>query len=84
MERGVKELSKYRFDCCREAFEDAKIMYEAGRYKNALTRAYYAVFHAIRAVNALQGFDSPRGFIVDQRVQMNPVWKEGPLSDFKK
>lgn len=58
MERGVKELSKYRFDCCREAFEDAKIMYEAGRYKNALTRAYYAMFHGIRAVNALQGFDS--------------------------
>lgn len=35
MERGVKELSKYRFDC-------------------------------------------------RSRVQMNPVWKEGPLSDFKK
>lgn len=32
-------------------------MYEAGRYKNALNRAYYSIFHAMRAVNALDGFD---------------------------
>lgn len=58
MERGIKELSRYRFDCCCEALDDAKIMYEAGRYKNALTRAYYAMFYGIRSVNALEGFDS--------------------------
>jgi uncharacterized protein (UPF0332 family) len=58
MESSVKELSKYRFECCVEALEDARIMFEAGRYKNALNRSYYAIFHAIRAVNALQGFDS--------------------------
>jgi hypothetical protein len=58
MENSVKELSKYRFECCREALEDAHIMFEAGRYKNALNRSYYAIFHGIRAVNALQGFDS--------------------------
>jgi uncharacterized protein (UPF0332 family) len=33
-------------------------MFEAGRYKNTLNRSYYAIFYAIRSVNALQGFDS--------------------------
>lgn len=60
MERSVTDLSKYRFECCHEALEDAKIMYGAGRYKNALNRAYYAIFYGIRAVNALDGFDSSK------------------------
>lgn len=60
MEGGVLELSRYRFETSREALTDAKIMYENGRYKNALNRAYYAIFHAIRAVNALEGFDSSK------------------------
>ena len=56
----MKDLSKYRYLCCNEALEDAKIMYDAGRYKNALNRAYYAIFHGLRAVNALDGFDSSK------------------------
>ena len=60
MESRIKELSRYRFSCCEEALEDAKIMYKAGRYKNALNRAYYSVFHGMRAVNALDGFDSSK------------------------
>lgn len=60
MERSVKDLSKYRYLCCNEALEDAKIMYDAGRYKNAINRAYYAIFHGLRAVNALDGFDSSK------------------------
>lgn len=43
-----------------EALADSKIMYENGRYKNALNRAYYSIFHAIRAVNALNGYDSSK------------------------
>ena len=60
MERCVTDLAKYRFECCQEALEDARIMYEAGRYKNALNRAYYSIFHGIRAVNALDGYDSSK------------------------
>ena len=33
-------------------------MIENGKYKNALNRAYYSIFHAIRSVVALDGFDS--------------------------
>ncbi len=60
MERSVKDLSRYRYECCLEAIEDARVMYEAGRYKNALNRSYYAIFHAIRSVCALDGFDSSK------------------------
>ena len=60
MEERARELSKYRFETSLEALSDAKIMYENERYKNTLNRAYYAIFHAIRAVNALSGFDSSK------------------------
>ena len=60
MEGSIKDLSKYRFECSIESFEDAKIMFENKRYKNTLNRAYYSIFHAIRAVNALNGYDSSK------------------------
>ena len=60
MEGSVIELSKYRFETSLENLEDARIMFEHGRYKNALNRAYYSIFHAIRAVTALDGFDSSK------------------------
>ena len=60
MEGSIIELSKYRFETSIENLEDARIMFKHGRYKNALNRAYYAIFHAIRAVTALDGFDSSK------------------------
>ena len=60
MEERIKELSRYRFETSVENLEDARLMYDNGRYKNALNRGYYAVFHALRAVNALKGFDSSK------------------------
>lgn len=60
MEGTIEELSKYRFETSIEALNDARLMYENERYKNALNRAYYAIFHAIRAVNALDGYDSSK------------------------
>ena len=60
MEGDVRDLSKYRFETSLEDLEDAKIMFENERYKNTLNRGYYAIFHAIRAVIALDGFDSSK------------------------
>ena len=60
MERTVKELSRYRFESSLEDIEDARIMFENGRYKNTLNRAYYSVFHAIKSVTVLEGFDSSK------------------------
>lgn len=79
MEERVKELSKYRFETSLENLEDAKLMYDNGRYKNALNRAYYSIFHAIRAVNALKGFDSSKHSGVIAFFNQNYV-KEGLLA----
>ena len=60
MEHNVNELSKYRFETSLEDLEDAKIMFDNGRYKNTLNRAYYSIFHAIKSVTVLDGFDSSK------------------------
>lgn len=60
MENSVIDLSKYRFESSLEDLDDARIMFDNGRYKNTLNRAYYSIFHAIKAVCALDGFDSSK------------------------
>ena len=60
MESSVESLSRYRFESSGEALTDVKIMFANGRYKNAMNRAYYSIFHAIRSVNSLLGFDSSK------------------------
>jgi uncharacterized protein (UPF0332 family) len=60
MAGSMTELAKYRYDCCQEALEDAKLLFDNGRYKNSLNRSYYSIFHAMRAVNILDDFDSSK------------------------
>lgn len=36
---------------------DAKSLYEVGSYKSSNNRAYYSIFHAIRAVLAIENID---------------------------
>lgn len=60
MEKSIEDLSRYRYETSVEALEDAKLMHEKGRYKNALNRAYYSIFHGIRSVNALEKYDSSK------------------------
>ncbi len=50
MQPDVKTLSQYRMNRAKEDFEAAVSNYEAGFYKVAINRSYYAIFHAIRAV----------------------------------
>lgn len=58
MQPSEKDLSKYRLERAEEDIRTARINLENGLYKGAINRAYYAIFHAIRAVNALDGFDA--------------------------
>ena len=78
MDEQVIILSGYRYATAEEALEDAKIMFEKGRYKNTLNRAYYAIFHSIRSVNALDGYDSSKHSGVIAFFNQNYV-KEGKL-----
>lgn len=60
MQPSEKDLSKYRLQRAEEDIRTARINLENGLYKGAINRAYYAIFHAIRAVNALDGFDASK------------------------
>ena len=47
-----KELAQYRVETAKDDLRAAKILLDAGEYKAANNRAYYAIFHAINAVHA--------------------------------
>ena len=47
-----KELSRYSVETAKADLRPAKILLDAGEYKAANNRAYYAIFHAINAVHA--------------------------------
>ena len=57
---GVIDLSKYRFEKALSDIAVAKALYDSEAYGAALNRAYYSAFDAMRAVNALDGFDSSK------------------------
>lgn len=51
------EISKVRLDHAAECLRDAQLLLEGQSYRSAANRAYYTVFHAMRAVLALDGVD---------------------------
>ncbi len=50
-----KDLVLYRIQTSKDTLKSAKILFAAEEYKGANNRAYYAIFHAINAVHALNG-----------------------------
>ena len=52
-----RELSKLRYEHAEECLHAAEALYHADDLKGAANRSYYAVFHAMRAVLALDGID---------------------------
>lgn len=55
-----KELAKHRLEQAKEDLIASKILYEAKLYKSANNRAYYSIFHSIKAVLALEQIDFKR------------------------
>ena len=51
------DLAKYRLEKSRDMLSSARRDYDAADYASANNRAYYCIFHAIRAVLALEGLD---------------------------
>ena len=60
MEGSLKELAGYRLERAREMLSAAEGNLEIGQYKTSLNRSYYAIFHAMRAANALKNYDSSK------------------------
>ncbi len=65
------DLSRYRFQKAKEMLASARRDREAGDYASANNRAYYAIFHAMRAVLALDGEDFKKHSAVIARFTLN-------------
>lgn len=53
----MDDLVSYRLTSAKDKLTSAKILLEAGQYKDSIGRSYYAIFSAIRAVLAIENVD---------------------------
>ena len=56
----VHDLSKYRMEKAKDDLETSEIMLKNKKYSQSINRSYYAMFHAIRSLLALNKFDSQK------------------------
>ncbi len=68
-DNDVKALSEVRLIHAEECLDTTKKILALGDYKSAANRSYYAVFHAMRAVLALDSIDKKKhsGIILEFR-----------------
>ena len=52
-----KDLCLYRIEKAQQCLKSAKILAQAEDYCSAANRAYYAIFHSIRSILALDDID---------------------------
>ncbi len=55
-EKGsIGDLVRYRIETAKSDLKSADILLKEGEYRGSNNRAYYAIYHAISAVHALDG-----------------------------
>ena len=54
---GARELAWHRINVARDDLEAAEMNFKGGYYRSSNNRAYYAIFHAIKAILALEQTD---------------------------
>ena len=55
-----KELSKHRLKQAKEDLKASKLLYDTKLFKSANNRAYYSIFHSMKAILALEPIDFKR------------------------
>ncbi len=53
----MDDLVKYRLESAVERLKSAEILLDAHQYKDSISRSYYAIFSAVRAVLAIERVD---------------------------
>ena len=53
----IKVLAQYRIEQAKENLEEAEALFAINKFKGANNRAYYSIFHAIKAILALEQTD---------------------------
>ena len=60
MDGSLTDLSKYRLARAKEDLQTAESNFQEKSYRASVNRSYYAIFHALRAITALDQFDSSK------------------------
>ena len=55
-----KDLARHRLEQASDDLKASEILYQSNLYKSANNRAYYAIFHSIKAALALEPIDFKR------------------------
>lgn len=55
--KEVEVLARYRLAQSKENLEEAEALFQINKFKGSNNRAYYAIFHAIKAILALDQTD---------------------------
>ncbi len=55
-----KDLSQYRLEDSKEKLESSKLLLDNSKYKDSISRSYYAMFSAARALLATKNLDSSK------------------------
>jgi uncharacterized protein (UPF0332 family) len=58
MDGKLLDLSLHRMDKARGDLESSKTLFDISKFAQSINRSYYAMFHAARAILALDKFDS--------------------------
>jgi len=53
----LDDLTRYRLDSAKEKLASAKLLLDAGQYRDSIGRSYYAIFTAVRAILAKDKVD---------------------------
>lgn len=56
-DKEIEVLAKYRLEQAKENLEEAEALFNINKFKGANNRAYYSIFHAIKAILALEQTD---------------------------
>ena len=57
MEKNRRDLCRYRLEKAEKCLLSAKLLAQSEDYCGAANRSYYAIFHSIRSLLALDGVD---------------------------
>ena len=57
MDKELWNLSQYRAEQAKRCIRSAKVLAEDEDYKGSANRSYYAIFHCMRSILALEGKD---------------------------
>ena len=60
MNEEIISLIKHRLLRAKETLEDAKILFEKGRYNSSVNRIYYALFYSVLALLRTKGLMSSK------------------------